>query len=189
MWGVDRADHILHYYLCRRKTVKWRKKFVVFLIHRAAINSSILFKKLKKNQNQKCTGYAFKDYVLPVLIKWEPQEREDKKDSADNESLALTSTAHTDTTAPQNDGCWRTQLTICRVDSENIKWFMFHIKKNGVAWRRCSLSSTWTKKGYQLYMFTLWCGNLKNSVFRQISHEENLETGTQKFNMVPRYIF
>ena len=52
MRGVDRADQILHFYPCCRKTMKWRKKLVLFLLHVAAINSSILFKKFQINQNQ-----------------------------------------------------------------------------------------------------------------------------------------
>jgi hypothetical protein len=35
----------------------------------AAINSSILLKKFKMNENQKGTGCVFKDFILAVLIK------------------------------------------------------------------------------------------------------------------------
>jgi len=42
MRGVDRADQILHYHSCYRKTVKGTKKFAFFSLHMAALNSSIL---------------------------------------------------------------------------------------------------------------------------------------------------
>jgi hypothetical protein len=69
MQGVDKACHILHYYPCCRKTVKWRKKYVFFLLHRTAINSSTLFKTFKTNQYIKGTGCAFKAFIQAVLIK------------------------------------------------------------------------------------------------------------------------
>jgi hypothetical protein len=32
MGGVDRADQMLHYYPCSRKTVEWAKKLVYFFL-------------------------------------------------------------------------------------------------------------------------------------------------------------
>lgn len=69
MRGVDRADQILHYHPCYRKTVKWTKKFAFFSIHIAALNSSILFKKYTTNPNQKGKGYAFKGCIVDRVQK------------------------------------------------------------------------------------------------------------------------
>ena len=60
----------------------------------AALNS-FMFKKHTTNQKQKGKGYAIKDFILCVQEMIEPDERKDGKDSADDESLALTSTALT----------------------------------------------------------------------------------------------
>ncbi|PSN46446.1 PiggyBac transposable element-derived protein 4 [Blattella germanica] len=45
MKGVDRANQMLHYYPCSRKTVKWTKKLVFFLLQMAMLNGFVLFKK------------------------------------------------------------------------------------------------------------------------------------------------
>jgi hypothetical protein len=42
---TDRADQMLRYYPSSRKTVKWTKKLVFFLLQMATLNSFILFKK------------------------------------------------------------------------------------------------------------------------------------------------
>jgi hypothetical protein len=90
---MDRADQMLNYYPCCRKTVKWTKKLVSFLLHIAALNSFILFKKYTTNQNEEGNGYAFKDFILEFVQKiTEQEEREDEKDST-IELLASTSTA------------------------------------------------------------------------------------------------
>jgi hypothetical protein len=61
----------------------------------AALNSFI-FKKHTTNQKQKGKGYAFKDFILDCVQEMtEPDERKDGKNSAGDESLALTSTART----------------------------------------------------------------------------------------------
>ena len=41
---VDRADQILHRSPCCRKTMKWTKKFVFFMLHMTALNIFILKK-------------------------------------------------------------------------------------------------------------------------------------------------
>jgi hypothetical protein len=80
---------MVHYYLCCRKTVKWTKKFVLFLLQTVAQNGFILFKNYTTNRNQKGKGCAFKDVMLDCVLKMtEPAEREDKKDGADDEPLS-----------------------------------------------------------------------------------------------------
>jgi len=49
MQGVGRAYQILHYFLCYRKILKWTKKFVFLLLHMAALNRFIFFKKYTIN--------------------------------------------------------------------------------------------------------------------------------------------
>jgi hypothetical protein len=49
--------------------MKWRKKLVFFLLHMAALNSSILLKTFNTNQNQKGKGYAFRDFILDCVEK------------------------------------------------------------------------------------------------------------------------
>jgi hypothetical protein len=76
--------------------MKWSKKFVFFLLHMATLNNFILFKKYTTHPNPKGKGYAFKDFILDCTEKMtEPQEREDKKDSTDDDSLVSMSPAPT----------------------------------------------------------------------------------------------
>jgi hypothetical protein len=71
--GIDRTNHILHYYPCCRKTLK--RILCSFLLHMAALNSFVLFKKYTTNQNQKGKGYAFKDFILDCVQETtEPEE-------------------------------------------------------------------------------------------------------------------
>jgi hypothetical protein len=58
----------------------------------AALNSFV-FKKHTTNQKQKGKGYIFKDFILDCVQ--EMTKRDKRKDSAGDESLALTSTAQT----------------------------------------------------------------------------------------------
>jgi hypothetical protein len=64
MRGVDRADQILHYRPCCRKTVQWTKKLASFSLHMAALKSSKLLKKYITNPNQKGKGYPLKGFIV-----------------------------------------------------------------------------------------------------------------------------
>jgi hypothetical protein len=48
MKGVDRVDQYLSYYSAVRKTVKWSKKVVLFLLNCALFNSFLMYKTLNK---------------------------------------------------------------------------------------------------------------------------------------------
>jgi len=48
MKGVDHADQYLSYYSVDRKTVKWSKKVVLFLLNCTLFNSILVYKTLKK---------------------------------------------------------------------------------------------------------------------------------------------
>ncbi|PNF23477.1 hypothetical protein B7P43_G07725 [Cryptotermes secundus] len=100
MRGVDRADQMLHYYPCSRKTVKWTKKLVFFLLQMAALNSFILFKKYTTTEKYKKRNYKFKDFILDCVEKMtEPNkqcgEGEQSRNEVDDESIASDSSAVT----------------------------------------------------------------------------------------------
>jgi hypothetical protein len=69
MKGVDRADQMLHYYPCSRKTGKWTEKLVFFLLQMATLNSFIVFKKNTTNGKYKKSKYKFKDFILDRVEK------------------------------------------------------------------------------------------------------------------------
>lgn len=138
---MDRADQIFQHYPYYRKTVKWTKKSVFFFLHMAALNSFML-KKHATNQKQKGKGYAVKDFILDSVQEMtEPHERKDGKNSAGDESLALTSTART----------WPTyQQQLVKYPADNLqdgfkKCKMFHVlpseNKKVVASGRCRVCS------------------------------------------------
>ena len=82
MQGADRKDQILHYSPRSRKTMKWTKKFVFFIVHMAGLNIFILLKNYTTNQKQKGKGYAFKDFILDCVQKMmKSEEEEDERDS------------------------------------------------------------------------------------------------------------
>jgi hypothetical protein len=66
---TGRANQMLHYYPCSRKTVKWTKKLVFFLLHMATLNSFILFKKNTTKGKYKKSKYKFKDFILDCVEK------------------------------------------------------------------------------------------------------------------------
>lgn len=72
---------------------------------------------------------------LTVSRKWMPQGRDDKKDSAGDELPASAWTALTPS-PPCEWQLGRIQLTVCGVDSKNIKQFMFHKVKERSAQRQ-----------------------------------------------------
>jgi hypothetical protein len=68
---------------------------MLFLLQIAALNTFILFKIYTTNQNEKGKDYAFKDLILDYVKKMtEPAQREGENKSAEDETLASTSTAN-----------------------------------------------------------------------------------------------
>lgn len=118
----------------------------------AALNSLVLFKKYTTNQNQKGKVCGFKDFVLDCIQKMtEPEGREDKKVSADDESLALMSAVQTPLLRKRRPV--KGPPTICRVDSKFIKWLMFHqAKKRGAASRRHRVCSACNQRKETSFM-------------------------------------
>ncbi|PNF20206.1 hypothetical protein B7P43_G16196 [Cryptotermes secundus] len=100
MRGLNRADQMLRYYPCSRKTVKWTKKLVFFLLQMAALNSFILFKKYTTTEKYKKRNYKFKDFILDCVEKMTEQnkqcgEGEQSRNEVDDESIASDSSAVT----------------------------------------------------------------------------------------------
>jgi hypothetical protein len=67
--AIDSAHQILHYHPCCRKTVKWSKKFLFFLLLMAALNSFVLLKKYTTNQNHNGKDNALNDLTLDCAEK------------------------------------------------------------------------------------------------------------------------
>jgi hypothetical protein len=57
MNDVDRADQYLSYYSILKKTVKWSKKMVVYLIHCTLFNAILVCKTLNRNRKTKYTNF------------------------------------------------------------------------------------------------------------------------------------
>jgi hypothetical protein len=77
MLGVEGAEQILHYCPCCRITMKWVKKFVFFVLQSFTLNSfTFFFKKYTTNQNQKCKGWAFRDFIIDLFRKCLSKKKE-----------------------------------------------------------------------------------------------------------------
>lgn len=60
MSGVDRADQLLSYYPCERKTLRWYKKIVIHVIQMMLLNAHNLYNKYE-------TKMSFYDFRLAVI--------------------------------------------------------------------------------------------------------------------------
>ncbi|XP_035728425.1 piggyBac transposable element-derived protein 4-like [Vespa mandarinia] len=69
MNGVDLADQYLSYYLILRKTIKWSKKIVLYLINCDLFNA---FKIYNSCNNEKM---KYKDFLLAVMKLWTTEEK------------------------------------------------------------------------------------------------------------------
>jgi hypothetical protein len=141
--GVDRADQMLHYYPCCRKTVKWTKKLVYYLLQMAATNSFILLKKKTSVQKYKGKGYAFKDFLLDCIeAMTAPRLPEEETDAHEEESLASTSSAPTPPPLkrpPKKDSDNRLQGGL---KAHKMIHVPLSTKKKGAAMRRCRVCSS-----------------------------------------------
>jgi hypothetical protein len=57
MEGINRTDQYLNYYSILRKTVKWMKKILLFLVTCALLNAFFVYKIRNKNQDTKYTKF------------------------------------------------------------------------------------------------------------------------------------
>jgi hypothetical protein len=109
MKGVDRADQYLAYYSLPRKTVKWTKKVVLWLINCAIFNSFLVFKNLNPHSKLK-----YKAFLLNVAKAW-----------ATDETVVAQPAANTDSRKrvhqlPPHEGLMWTPLGDSRVICGNI---------------------------------------------------------------------
>jgi hypothetical protein len=86
MKGVDLADQYLSYYSIVRKTVKWSKKVVLFLLNFALFNSFLIYKTLNKGLKEQ----KYKKFLHEVARNW-ITEQGDMADSNSDEDNAVPS--------------------------------------------------------------------------------------------------
>jgi hypothetical protein len=65
MKGIDRADRYLGYYSVLRKTVKWSKKVVLYLLNCALFNAFVVYRTLNTNKKLK-----FKNFLHELARSW-----------------------------------------------------------------------------------------------------------------------
>ena len=65
MRGIDRADQYLSYYSVLRKTVKWSKKVVLYLLNCALFNAFFVYRTLNTNKKVK-----YKNFLHEVGRSW-----------------------------------------------------------------------------------------------------------------------
>ena len=65
MKGIERTDHYLSYYSILRKTVKWSKKVVLYLLNCALINAFFVYRTLNTNKKVK-----YKNFLHEVGRSW-----------------------------------------------------------------------------------------------------------------------
>jgi hypothetical protein len=93
MKGVDRADMYLSYYSIMRKTMKWSKKVVLWLINCALFNAFRVYKTLNESNN-----IRFKGFLLQIAKEWAASRKE-----PDASSTAEDSKDKTTERAPSRD--------------------------------------------------------------------------------------
>jgi hypothetical protein len=81
MKGVDCVDQYLSYYSIVRKTVKWSKKVVLFLLNCALFNLCLMYKTLNKRTREQ----KYKKFLHKVTGNW-IMERRDVVDSSSDDN-------------------------------------------------------------------------------------------------------
>lgn len=69
MSGVDRGDQMTATYNTTRKTIRWYKKIILYLLDLTTWNSFYLYKKYCKRGSRKCRFLEFRDDLIKSLIK------------------------------------------------------------------------------------------------------------------------
>ena len=81
--GIDRADQYLSYYSVLRKTVKWSKKVVLYLLICALVNSYFVYRTL--NMNKKV---MYKNFLHEVGRSWISEVQNRRESSSDDLQLS-----------------------------------------------------------------------------------------------------
>ena len=82
MKGVDRADQYISYYKIMRKTVKWTKRVVMFLINCALFNSYRIYNLLNTKQ------IKYKQFIYTVGCKWAIESTQEHQEAMPSTSRA-----------------------------------------------------------------------------------------------------
>jgi hypothetical protein len=82
MEGVDRANQYLAYYSLLRKTVKWTKKFALWLINCGLFNSFLVYKNLNRGSKLK-----YKEFLMQVAKARATDEMEAAQSQSDTDSV------------------------------------------------------------------------------------------------------
>jgi len=82
MKGVDRADQYLSYYSVLRKTVKWSKKVVLYLLNCALFNAFCVYRTLNTNKKVK-----YKNFLHEVGRSWISEVQDRSESNSDDLQL------------------------------------------------------------------------------------------------------
>ena len=134
MNGVDRLDQNLSYYPTIRKTLKWPRKYVLYLFQVAIFNASVIYR--AKNPRKKMTLLAF---IQGVIRAWVSKTSEEGEDEPRRHQRRM-----------QND-------PLHRLDGDMRRHVEEHIpptgKKGRKASRRCQVCSQRGKRSETVF----WC--------------------------------
>lgn len=126
MSGVDLADQYLSYYPIFRKSMKWTKKVMFYLMHCAMFNSFRVYQHLNPDKKKK-----FHDYMLEIAKSW----IESEPNQSDDPDVIDVNRPSTSTRAPHFDPVNR--LSKSMKDHHPIQ-----IRENGkILRRRCRVCS------------------------------------------------
>ena len=82
MNGIDRADQYLSYYSVLRKTAKWSKKVVLYLLNWALFNTFFVYRTLNTNKKVK-----YKNFLHEVGRSWISEVQNRSESSSDDPQL------------------------------------------------------------------------------------------------------
>ena len=83
MKGVDRADQYLSYYSVLRKTAKWSKKVVLYLLNCALFNTFFVYRTLNTNKKVK-----YKNFLHEVGRSWISEVQNRSESNSDDLQLS-----------------------------------------------------------------------------------------------------
>jgi len=101
MHGVDTADQYLSYYLFIRKTVKWPKKVIFYLLQCCLFNSYVTFS--KNNPNSRKSFLDFMSDIAENLIHASDAASSPSSSCDGSQGSSRTSTPTPPKRAPKND--------------------------------------------------------------------------------------
>ena len=82
MKGIDRADQYLSFYSVLRKTIKWLKKVVLYLLNCALFNAFFVYRTLNRNKKVK-----YKNFLHKVGTSWISEVQNRSESNSDDLQL------------------------------------------------------------------------------------------------------